>query len=59
MTASRRTASAQLASDADDGDYPDVRAFNTHANFRNHPGDFCRDPGHFVNNQGIAKLLES
>ena len=31
---------------------------NTHANFRNHPGDFCRDPGHFVNNQDVAKLLE-
>ena len=59
MTASRRTASAQSASDADDGDRPDVRAFDTHANFRNHPGDFCRDPGYFVINQGMAKLMES
>jgi hypothetical protein len=37
----------------------DWLAFDTHANFRNHPGDLCRDPGHVVNNQAIAKLMKS
>jgi hypothetical protein len=41
------------ATSADDGDCPDVRAFDTHANFRNHLGDFCRDSGYFVNNLRI------
>ena len=59
MTVSRRTASAQSGSDADDGDRPDVTTFDTRVNFRNHPGDFGRDPGYFVNNQKMSNLMEA
>jgi hypothetical protein len=28
------------------------------AKFRNHPGNFCRDPGHFVSNLDTTKIME-